>query len=69
LNRIKGWSEMVDDALAAAVACLVFLLGLIAWTQISGVSPVTVPASVSAMAVISLAITSLVIYGRMNRHR
>lgn len=57
------------DGVGAAVAVLLFLFGIIAWNQFTNSIPVTVPPEVTAMAVIAVAIVSLLAYSQINPHR
>lgn len=57
------------DRLGAAVAVLVFLLGVIVWRQFTDIFPVQVPIEVTLIAVIVVAIGSLLAYARLSPSR
>lgn len=57
------------DSVATGVAVLLFLAGIIAWDQITGLVPGAVPGSVTALIVILVGVGSLLAYSSLDPGR
>lgn len=57
------------DKVATGVAILLFLAGIVAWDQITGVVPGSVPGAVTAPLVLLIAVGSLLAYANLDPSR